>query len=219
MIDHLRALVAAMPDGDVAELDRLYRLAEAHHRGQLRRSGDPYITHPVAVAVLVARWGLPAHVVQAALVHDVDVDVLRGQVSARVVDLVTGLDRLNETPEAATQDVLVLKLADRLHNARTSDFVPRRKARRKARENLRLYVPHARALGLAEVGGELDRLSVATLGAGPRLRDLAVSLLPAEERARYRREWSADLASLTSRRERAAFGVGLVWSAGAMRRR
>ncbi len=161
--------------------------AEEAHRGQVRQSGEPYITHPVAVATVVADLGLDATSVVAALLHDavedtgITVDELAERFTpqvAAVVDGVTKLDRLQfdskEAQQAATVRkmlvamasdwrVLVIKLADRLHNMRTLAVMPEWKQRRIAQETLDIYAPLAHRLGIQELKWQLEDLAFATL--------------------------------------------------------
>ncbi len=181
----LDAFRAMYPKAKTTLIERAYAVAKRQHEGQARLSGDPYITHPVAVALIVAELGLPEGVVAAALLHDVvedtgvSVEDLRaefGDEVAMIVDGVTKLDKVTygEAAQAETvrkmviamaKDirVLLLKLADRLHNARTWQFVAPESARRKAQETLEIYAPLAHRMGLNTMKWELEDLSFATL--------------------------------------------------------
>ncbi len=169
------------PKSDLLVLERAFEKASAAHDGQLRKSGDPYITHPVAVAEILADLGLDANTLAAALLHDTVEDTnysnqeLRkdfGEEIANLVDGVTKLDRLTYGPTAEAETVrkmvvamakdirvLVIKLADRLHNARTWQYVSPDTAARKARETLDIYAPLAHRLGMNAVKWELEDLS------------------------------------------------------------
>jgi GTP pyrophosphokinase len=175
------------PDAERALLLEAGRVAETAHQGQLRQTGEPYFTHPVAVATIVAELGLDARSVAAALLHDAVEDTGLGleQVSAEfgpevtaIVDGVTKLDRLQfdskEAQQAATVRkmlvamasdwrVLVIKLADRLHNMRTIAVMPDWKQRRTAQETLDIYAPLAHRLGIQELKWQLEDLAFATL--------------------------------------------------------
>ena len=178
------------PDAPATErrlLEEAGRVASEAHRDQLRQSGEPYITHPVAVAVIVADLGLDARSVAAALLHDAvedtglgldDVSAQFGPEVAAIVDGVTKLDRLQfeskEAQQAATVRkmlvamasdwrVLVIKLADRLHNMRTIAVMPEWKQRRTAQETLDIYAPLAHRLGIQELKWQLEDLAFATL--------------------------------------------------------
>ena len=166
---------------DFALVERAFLRAEEVHRGQLRKSGDPYITHPVAVAEILLEFGLDATTLAAALLHDTvedtsfTIEKLRtefGDEVATLVDGVTKLDRLTYGPTAEAETVrkmvvamakdirvLVIKLADRLHNARTWQFVEPEASSRKAEETLEIYAPLAHRLGMNAVKWELEDLS------------------------------------------------------------
>jgi guanosine-3',5'-bis(diphosphate) 3'-pyrophosphohydrolase len=173
------------PKADLSIIERAYTVAEKAHRGQKRQSGEPYITHPVAVAQILADLGIGPKTLAAALLHDTvedtgyPLDELRaefGDEVAMLVDGVTKLDKVKygESAQAETvrkmivamsKDirVLVIKLADRLHNARTWGFVPPEKAAKKATETLEIYTPLAHRLGIQTIKWELEDLSFAVL--------------------------------------------------------
>lgn len=181
----VRALRANHPKADVSVIERAYRTAELHHRGQVRKSGEPYITHPVAVSTILAEMGMTTPTLVAALLHDTveDTDYTveelaaeYGEPIAALVDGVTKLDKvrygefaqsetLRKMLVAMSRDirVLLIKLADRLHNARTWRFVPSSSAKNKARETLEIYAPLAHRLGMNMVKWELEELSFKTL--------------------------------------------------------
>lgn len=209
----LQAVRANHPKADIGLLLRAYETAEVAHRGQLRKSGDPYITHPVAVATILAELGMTVPTLAAALLHDTvedteySLDQLRadfGEEIAKLVDGVTKLDKVNYGDAAQAETVrkmvvamardirvLVIKLADRLHNARTWKYVPQESAERKARETLEIYAPLAHRLGMNTIKWELEDLSFHTLY--PKIFDEIVRLVV--ERAPARDEY------LTSVRE------------------
>ena len=173
------------PKADVRLIERAYESAAYWHRDQKRRSGDPYITHPLAVATILAELGMNTETICAALLHDTVEDTpytlteLRGEFGedvAALVDGVTKLDKVKygESAEAETvrkmvvamsRDirVLVIKLADRLHNMRTLRYLPREKQERKSREVLEIFAPLAHRLGMTKVKWELEDLAFATL--------------------------------------------------------
>jgi len=173
------------PRGDLAIVEHAYQVADEKHRGQKRQSGEPYITHPLAVAQILAELGLGPRAIAAALLHDTvedtgyPLDELQaefGDEVALLVDGVTKLDKVKygESAQAETvrkmivamsKDirVLVIKLADRLHNARTWGFVAPEKAKRKATETLEIYAPLAHRLGIQAIKSELEDLSFAVL--------------------------------------------------------
>jgi GTP pyrophosphokinase len=174
-------------DGDVELIRRAGIAAINAHEGQLRRTGEPYVTHPIAVAGIAADLGLDEITIAAALLHDAVEDtgvtiqwleVEFGAQVAAVVDGVTKLDRLEfdskEAQQAATirkmfiamaQDwrVLLIKLADRLHNMRTISVMPMHRQRAIAQETLDVYAPLAHRLGVQQVKWQLEDLSFATL--------------------------------------------------------
>ena len=170
---------------DVALVDKAYLTAKRAHEGQLRKSGEPYITHPLAVAEILADLGIGAKTIAAALLHDTvedtdySLDRVRvdfGEEIALLVDGVTKLDRLKYGEDAQAETVrkmvvamskdirvILIKLADRLHNARTWGFVDTGSAERKARETLEIYAPLAHRLGIQTIKWELEDLSFAVL--------------------------------------------------------
>ena len=173
------------PTADIAAIERAFLVAEKAHTGQLRKSGEDYITHPVAVTMILAELGLNETTLIASLLHDTVEDTpysleqLRvdfGDEIANLVDGVTKLDKLTYGPTAEAETVrkmviamsrdirvLVIKLADRLHNARTWGFVSGESASRKARETLDIYAPLAHRLGMNAIKWELEDLSFAVL--------------------------------------------------------
>src|SRR5918993_1478838 len=168
---------------DVARLAEAYRFSEAAHAGQTRQSGEPYISHPLAVAEILADWHLDGQTLVAALLHDVteDTAVTKDEISdtfgrpvADLVDGVSKLDRIEfQSAEhvqaenfrkmllAMARDVrvILIKLADRLHNMRTLGAVAPSKRRRVARETREIYAPIANRLGLNALYQELQDLS------------------------------------------------------------
>jgi len=187
MVPVVAAYLRRHPGDDTSLIVRAAEMATVAHAGQSRRSGEPYITHPIAVAGIVADLGLDAQTVVAALLHDavedtgVTTEVIErdfGPVVALIVDGVTKLDRLQfdskEAQQAATVRkmlvamandwrVLIIKLADRLHNMRTLSVMPEWKQRRTAQETLDIYAPLAHRLGIQGVKWQLEDLSFATL--------------------------------------------------------
>ncbi|MFZ4895094.1 RelA/SpoT family protein [Plantibacter sp. Mn2098] len=173
------------PKADLALIERAYTVAERAHSGQKRQSGEPYITHPVAVAQILADLGIGPKTIVAALLHDTveDTDYSLDQLQAdfgdevaMLVDGVTKLDKVKYGDSAQAETVrkmivamskdirvLIIKLADRLHNARTWGFVPSEKAAKKATETLEIYAPLAHRLGIQAIKWELEDLSFAVL--------------------------------------------------------
>ncbi len=184
----LIAMRRNFPDGDEALVVHAYDVAQRTHAGQFRLSGDPFITHPIAVALILAEYGLDPETLAAALLHDTveDTDLtLRevegwfGSTVARITDGVTKLDRVKfdlsrEDAEAASirkmvvsmaQDVrvLIIKLVDRLHNLRTIHPLPPDRQEVKARETLEVYAPLAHRMGFQEIKHEMENRSFAIL--------------------------------------------------------
>ncbi|NTV10036.1 MAG: bifunctional (p)ppGpp synthetase/guanosine-3',5'-bis(diphosphate) 3'-pyrophosphohydrolase, partial [Zoogloea sp.] len=181
--EHLIAHVSTyLRPEDLERVTAAYHFADQAHRGQLRVSGDPYISHPVAVADILAGWHLDSQAICAALLHDVmeDTHVPKqelaarfGRVTAELVDGVSKLDKIEfQSQEEAQAEnfrkmllamasdlrVILIKLADRLHNMRTLDFVRPDKRRRIARETLEIHAPIANRLGLNSLYRELQEL-------------------------------------------------------------
>jgi GTP diphosphokinase / guanosine-3',5'-bis(diphosphate) 3'-diphosphatase len=185
------------PRADVKLIERAYVVAEEKHRGQLRRSGDPYITHPLAVAQILADLGMTPPTLAAALLHDTvedteyTIDQVRAEFGAEVALLVDGVTKLDKVKygQAAQAEtvrkmvvamardirVLVIKLTDRLHNMRTLHFLSEEKQASKARETLEIYAPLAHRLGMNAIKWELEDLSFATLY--PKMYDEIVHLV------------------------------------------
>ena len=181
----IKTVRATHPKADIRLIERAYDTAAYWHRDQKRLSGDPYITHPLAVATILAELGMNTETICAALLHDTVEDTpytlteLRGEFGediAALVDGVTKLDKVKygESAEAETvrkmvvamsRDirVLVIKLADRLHNMRTLRYLKREKQERKSREVLEIYAPLAHRLGMNTVKWELEDLAFQTL--------------------------------------------------------
>lgn len=181
----IRAHLTHHSDADLQLLERAYTTAEHYHREQTRRSGDPYITHPLAVSVILADLGMDTTTLVAALLHDTveDTDYTLeqlidefGQEVAHLVDGVTKLDKVQYGDAAQAETirkmllamakdprVLVIKLGDRLHNMRTLRHLPPAKQAKKARETLEVLAPLAHRLGMNTVKWELEDLAFATL--------------------------------------------------------
>ena len=194
------AILAIRPDADVELLGRAYDVAARCHQGQKRRSGDPYITHPVAVATILASLGIADNqLLCAAILHDTVEDTpytmteLRRDFGAGIAKMVAqqmALDRLRYSQHEITRTLAVigsadtrvvsLKLADRLHNMQTLQFLPQAKQLRKARETLDIFLPVAYQLSMPTIRSELQALSCATLirnrPAGPPRRRAIIGL-------------------------------------------
>jgi len=174
---------AYLPEEDLRRIRDAYRLSDESHLGQFRSSGEPYISHPIAVAEILAGWKLDADSLMAALLHDVIEDtkvakeVLVERFGPQVADIVDGLSKLERIEFASKEHqqaesfrkmllamardvrVILIKLADRLHNMQTLGHVPPEKQRRIAVETLDIYAPIANRLGLHELFRELLDLS------------------------------------------------------------
>jgi guanosine-3',5'-bis(diphosphate) 3'-pyrophosphohydrolase len=172
---------------DTALIERAFDVAREAHADQVRRSGEPYLAHPLGVAMVLAQLGLDEVTIAGALLHDAvedtivtvaDIDATFGPELAAIVDGVTKLDRLQfdskEAQQAATMRkmlvamasdirVLLIKLADRLHNMRTISSLPETKQRRIARETLDIYAPLAHRLGIQDLKWQLEDLAFEVL--------------------------------------------------------
>ena len=203
------------PNADLALLQHAYDVAEEKHRGQRRKSGDPYITHPLAVATILAELGMDTTTLVAALLHDTvedtnySIEQLRADFGEEVAPLVDGVTKLDKVQLGAAAEaetirkmviamardprVLVIKLADRLHNMRTMRFLPPEKQAKKARETLEVLAPLAHRLGMATVKWELEDLAFAILQ--PKKYDEIVRLVAnrAPSRDTYLRQVIAEL--------------------------
>src|ERR1700675_3176005 len=175
---------------DVARVAEAYRFSGAAHAGQTRQSGEPYISHPLAVAEILAGWHLDGQALVAAMLHDVmeDTSVTKAEISDTfgkpVADLVDGVSKLDKIEFQSAEDaqaenfrkmllamardvrVILIKLADRLHNMRTLEAVAPAKRRRVARETMEIYAPIPNCLGLDSLFRELQELSFSNLYPG-----------------------------------------------------
>ena len=181
--DALAGRLNYLSKADIKRVREAYKFADEAHLGQLRASGEPYITHPIAVAGICAEWRLDAQAIMASLMHDTieDCGVTKAQLierfeapTAELVDGLTKLDKLQFSTKEESQAesfrkmllamardvrVILIKLADRLHNMRTMKSMAAVKARRIARETLEIYAPIAHRLGLNQIYRELQELS------------------------------------------------------------
>lgn len=209
----IRSVRASHPKADVAVIERAFQFAEKAHAQQLRKSGEPYITHPLAVAQILADLGIGATTIAAALLHDTVEDTEYGLSDIRrdfgdevsmLVDGVTKLDKVKfgdhtqaesvrKMVVAMSKDirVLVIKLADRLHNARTWKYVSPESAKRKAQETLEIYAPLAHRLGISTIKLELEDLSFEVLY--PKVYDEIVNLV--KQRTPKREEYITSVIS------------------------
>ncbi len=172
-----------LPAPDVALVSRAFEFSESAHRGQFRKSGEPYITHPLAVASILSQWRLDAQGLAAALLHDVmeDTSVTKNELEKSfgkpVADMVDGVSKLDQIEFTSKEEVqaesfrkmllamardvrvILIKLADRLHNMRTLDAMAPGHRKRIAKETLDIYAPIANRLGLNSLYLELQDLS------------------------------------------------------------
>ena len=179
----LQEVSAYLKPEDVENIQRAIELSKTAHHGQLRQSGEAYVTHPIAVALILTSMHLDAQAIIAALLHDVveDTDITVDDITAQfgkpVGDVVEGLSKLDKLQFASVADaqaenfrkmlmamardvrVILIKLADRLHNMRTLGAVSREKSARIARETMEIYAPIANRLGLNDIFHELQDLS------------------------------------------------------------
>lgn len=184
----LEPKLSYLSNQELALVEEAFAFAHAAHQGQLRRSGEPYITHPVAVAGILAELGMDSETLAAGLLHDtvedcgVDPKVLEERFGPAVRRIVEGETRVSKLyklaqgdlgpslEEARAEDlrqmfiamaedirIIIVKLADRLHNLRTLDFMPLEKQARIARETLEIYAPLAHRLGIGQVKWELEK--------------------------------------------------------------
>jgi guanosine-3',5'-bis(diphosphate) 3'-pyrophosphohydrolase len=206
-----RAVRTSHPKADLALLERAYDTAAEMHGTQMRKSGDPYITHPLAVTTILADIGMTEPTLVAALLHDTVEDTpytleqVRadfGEEVAQLVDGVTKLDKVKYGDSAQAETirkmivamsrdirVLVIKLADRLHNMRTLRYVRQETQERVARETLDIYAPLAHRLGMNTIKWELEDLAFATLH--PKIYDEIVRMVA--ERAPSRDQFLAEV--------------------------
>ena len=175
------------PAADLALLERAYRFSEQSHQGQQRASGEPYLSHPLEVAGLLVNFKMDVTTVTAGLLHDVLEDTkatkgdLQREFGAEIADLVDGVTKIGKLAFSSREErqaenfrkmlvamardlrVLMIKLADRLHNMRTLQYLPIDKARKIAQETLDIYAPLAHRLGMAKVKAELEDLALRVL--------------------------------------------------------
>ncbi len=187
----LQALIEEIPKyqpgADLAVLERAYRFSERSHRGQQRASGEPYVSHPLEVANLLVAFKMDVTTVTAGLLHDVLEDTgatkadLEAEFGKEIAELVDGVTKLGKLAFSSREErqaenfrkmlvamardlrVLMIKLADRLHNMRTLDYLAADRGRKIAQETLDIYAPLAHRLGMAKVKAELEDLALRTL--------------------------------------------------------
>lgn len=187
MIDEykrLRELVQKLhPDDDLALLEKAYQLSKNAHEGQARNSGDPYIIHPVEVGIILAEMGMDTSTIAAGILHDTIEDTtftyeqVKEEFGEEISDLVDGVSKLTKIPYTTKQEiqaenfrkmflamakdirVIIIKLADRLHNMRTLKYMSPDKQLEKAKETMEIYAPLAHRLGMHRIKWELEDLS------------------------------------------------------------
>ncbi len=169
---------------DVAKIERAYLRAKSSHEGQVRSSGEPYVCHPIEVAKLVFEFGLDTDSIVAAFLHDtiedtdLTFDAIKKEFGEQCANLVDGVTKLGQIPYTTKEEaqveylrkmflamakdirVILIKLADRLHNVRTLSARPREKQLKTARETLEIYAPLAHRLGMQKVKQEMEDISV-----------------------------------------------------------
>ncbi len=190
MYDELKEQAASVFSEKEAQIiDKAFKIANECHQGQKRSSGEPYIIHPIAVATIVLNYGMDYQSVAAAMLHDtvedtyLTLDDVKKEFGTEIMSLVDGLTKLGKVPLdikdkeeqqaenvrkmllAMSEDirVIIIKLADRLHNVRTLNFMPAQKRRDKARETLEIYAPIAHRLGIRAMKEELEDRAISFL--------------------------------------------------------
>src|SRR5450759_2204155 len=181
--DLLRKVRSYRPDDDQALIKKAYEFSLEHHKGQARESGEPYLTHPLEVATLLAEMRLDPTAIVAGLLHDavedtsVTVDDIRAEFGEQVAHIVEGVTKISKIDFASREEaqaesvrkmvlamvddirVVLIKLADRLHNMRTLKHLEAERQQAIARETLEIYAPIAHRLGMGKIRGELEDLA------------------------------------------------------------
>ena len=181
--DLLRKVKAYRPPEDQALVKKAYEFSEQHHKGQVRQSGEPYLVHPLEVAILLAEMRLDATAIAAGLLHDavedttVTVDEIKAEFGEQVAHIVEGVTKISKIEFASSEEaqaenvrkmvlammddirVVLIKLADRLHNMRTLKYLSEERQQKIARETLDIYAPIAHRLGMGKIRGELEDLA------------------------------------------------------------
>jgi GTP diphosphokinase / guanosine-3',5'-bis(diphosphate) 3'-diphosphatase len=181
--DLLRMVRSYRPEEDIALIRKAYDFSEQHHKGQLRKSGELYLAHPLEVAILLAEMRLDATAIAAGLLHDavedtsVTVDEIKAEFGDQIEHIVEGVTKISKIDFASSEEaqaenvrkmvlammddirVILIKLADRLHNMRTLRFLSEDRQQKIARETLDIYAPIAHRLGMGKIRGELEDLA------------------------------------------------------------
>jgi GTP pyrophosphokinase len=229
-VTRIQALIEEIPKyqpgADVDLVERAYRFSEASHQGQQRASGEPYFSHPLEVANLLVDFKMDVTTVTAGLLHDVLEDTeatkadLEREFGKEIAELVDGVTKIGKLAFSSREErqaenfrkmlvamardlrVLMIKLADRLHNMRTLDYLPPERARKIGQETLDIYAPLAHRLGMAKVKAELEDLALRTLSP-----DAYVDLQRRVAKRRLERE--ADISHVITILERKLSEVGI----------
>jgi len=181
--DLVRKVRAYRPEEDQALVKKAYEFSEKHHKGQVRESGEPYLVHPLEVAILLAEMRLDATAIVAGLLHDMVEDTtvtpeeLKAEFGEQVAHIVEGVTKISKIEFASSEEaqaenvrkmvlammddirVVLIKLADRLHNMRTLKYLSPERQAKIARETLDIYAPIAHRLGMGKIRGELEDLA------------------------------------------------------------
>src|SRR5215469_1078856 len=179
----LAQVAEARPNDDLSIIRKAYELSERYHAGQLRASGEPYLMHPIEVALVLAEMKMDPQAIAAGLLHDsvedtsITIEEIEKQFGEQVAHIVEGVTKISKIEHASREErqaenvrkmllamvddirVILIKLADRLHNMRTLEHLPRERQEHIARETLEIYAPIAHRLGMGKIRGELEDLA------------------------------------------------------------
>ena len=175
-------ILGYMPDADLDVIRRAYEIAEKMHDGQLRKSGEPFVIHPIEVATMLAEMNMDLPSIAAGMLHDVVEDTsmtyddVAAEFGVEIANLVDGVTKLKKIPTSSKEEqqaenlrkmflsmasdirVILIKLVDRLHNMRTLQYVTPETQMKKAKETLEIYTPLAHRLGITKIKWELEDL-------------------------------------------------------------
>src|SRR5947209_2646703 len=181
--DLLKQVAESRPNEDLSIIRKAYELSERYHAGQMRASGEPYLIHPIEVAMVLAEMKMDPQAIAAGLLHDsvedtsITIEEIEKQFGEQVAHIVEGVTKISKIDFASGEErqaenvrkmllamvddirVVIIKLADRLHNMRTLQHLPRERQEAIARETLDIYAPIAHRLGMGKIRGELEDLS------------------------------------------------------------